>query len=64
MKDKQLQAANDLALAIIMGICALIFVTHLGGCTIRYDNPFYPPTTMDVNKSSSTGANNYVKAVK
>lgn len=33
----------------------------LAGCTVKIDNPFYSPTSIDVNKIESKAVNNYTK---
>ena len=34
-------------------------VSILSGCTIKIDNPFYSPSSIDVNKIESKAVNNY-----
>lgn len=45
-------------------IMLLIILYALNACTIKIDNPFYAPSTLDVNKSKSEGAENYLSKVK
>lgn len=41
---------------LVMCMCA----QGLSGCTVKFDNPFYSPTSIDVNKIESKAVNNYL----
>lgn len=47
---------------IIISACiwGLVYLSA-AGCTLKIDNPFYKPSTLDVNKTESKGAENYKK---
>ena len=53
------QERNALECIIYAGIWAMCAYA-LTACTIKIDNPFYAPSTLDVNKSTSSGAANYL----
>lgn len=44
-------------LAVMIASALVMFIT---ACTIKIDNPFYAPSTLDVNKNTSSGAANYL----
>lgn len=53
-------------MAVKCGLVLSLVAYILGfvGCTIKIDNPFYAPSTLDVNKNTSTGAANYLQETK
>lgn len=55
---------NRSFIGLIVKAMAVCYLIHLAGCTIKIDNPFYAPSTLDVNKNTSTGAANYLKVEK
>lgn len=56
MEGYQMRAGMVIS-AVIWGLVYL----SAAGCTLKIDNPFYSPTSIDVNKTESKAVNNYTK---
>jgi len=64
---KEKDVIGDLMWSIFWGVLCLVLLMSMGviqGCTFKVDNPFYAPSTLDVNKNTSTGAANYLPVKK